>query len=230
MAIITLAQAAQYAQNAGFQGNALATILAITLRESGQRDALGNYNGLIDTQATNKDSGAAGVLQFNPSPAAFGPGILNIAYSPQSAYDFAFQVTKGGNDFGPWKCGPEDCGLPAGQYITPTSPGSVIGSNGQPIGLPPDFGAVTGFYGQNTGIPGGSSALEPLNVTINPGQAASSAAGSILGAPIDFLQNAGVGVLGLVVLLIGGLIIAAPMINENVVQPAVKNAKAAALA
>jgi len=218
--LIPLSQAAYYAEQAGFSGNSLATILAISLRESGGRDQNGNYTGILDTSAHNNVSGASGLLQWNPQ--AWGD-VSAYANDPAATYEVAFQRTNGGTNFGPWTCDTE-CGYASGHGITPTSPATVIGAaiGGQPSGpihLPADFWSIVGSS------PAGVASPSPLPAgpigAQGPGSSSSSASTSapanILGGlfntqagGINFLQNAGVGAIGLVLLLGGFLIIAAP--------------------
>jgi hypothetical protein len=224
--LIPLSEAAYYAEQAGFSGNSLATILAITLRESGARDANGNFTGLVDTTARNPGSGAYGLLQFNPDPRAFGPGVLAIAGDPAAAYEFAHQVTNGGRNFAPWGCDAE-CGY--GATIIPDSPSTVVGARdaaGNPTGpihLPSDFWSIVGSSPTGVAAPSPLPAgpLGPQGPQGGPstsaGTSSPSSPQSILGglfgtqqAGLSFLQNAGVGVIGLVLLLGGFLIIAAP--------------------
>lgn len=228
MALITIDQARQYAENAGFSGNSLATVLAITLRESGQRDAAGNYNGVVDTNATNPVSGAYGLLQFNPQA---GWNVMGLG-NPQATYDLAYQASAHGTNFSPWTCDTE-CGYPSGHGVTPVSPATVVGTNGASIGLPAGFDQLTGSYS--------GSPIEPVNATVPAAQSTAASSGpdwgglasgvlSGIGNPLGFLQNIGVGVLGLVILLGGFIILAAPVINAEVVQPGIKAAKAGAFA
>lgn len=100
MAKITLAQAKQYAANAGFTGSALNTIVAIAYAESRFiTDAINpGYPAPGDPVGDHEYS--VGVLQIN-LPAH--PGItVAQAEDPQTAFRDAFQISNHGTNFNAW--------------------------------------------------------------------------------------------------------------------------------
>lgn len=218
MATLTLQQATQYARDAGFSGTALATIIAIAIRESSL--ITDNYNQ-TPVETSVGEQHATGILQFLPSTfeAYANPYLPNDPNNPQSAFAAAYNVFSQTGGFGPWTCDTE-CNQPKGQGVTPTSPNTVLGGNGQPIPLPADFAAATGYTGGSLSNPTAPAGSAPSGI----GQ--SSGSGNINLGPFSIptapLQNIGVGILGLVILLGGFLVLASPTINSQVIQPAKK--------
>lgn len=95
MSIVSIAQASQYAQNAGFSGAGLINILAIALAESGLNTEAKNCSG-------NTPSGSCdrGILQIN---SYWHKGVSDqCAYDPQCAFQNAFVISNGGQSFSPW--------------------------------------------------------------------------------------------------------------------------------
>jgi Lysozyme like domain len=91
MSTISRDQAIQYASAAGFNGQALNTIVAIATAESGLRtDAQGHNTGSVDR----------GVLQINSYWHAEVPDAC--AYDPACAFRQAYRISNGGTNFTPW--------------------------------------------------------------------------------------------------------------------------------
>jgi|SRR5579872_357825 len=97
MAKITLQQAIQYAQAAGFQGQSLITILAIAEAESG-----------LQTDVVNS-IGATGILQIY---LAVHPDVTSAqAKDPAFSFRYAWSLSGGGKNFCPWQSyDPAVCG------------------------------------------------------------------------------------------------------------------------
>lgn len=92
-------QGVQLAQEAGFSGNSLETIVSIAYAESGLRSgAIGgpNSDGTFDY----------GVLQINTvhMGEAWPGGIMSVnqALDPATSFKFAYWLSKNGTNFGPW--------------------------------------------------------------------------------------------------------------------------------
>lgn len=226
MALIPLSEFVSLAKAAGFSGTALATITAIALREAP------GPNGTIDSSAVNPTAvngeHASGALQFLPSTlAAYANPFMPVdPFDLQAELAAAYNVFSQTGGFGPWTCDTE-CGQPAGQGVTPTSPSTVLTGNGKPVTLPSDFAAVTGYSGgslSNPIAPSGGGTQAGGGTPNAPSQ--SSGSGNInfgpFSIPTNFLQNVGVGALGIAILLGGFLVLASPTINEQVIQPAKK--------
>lgn len=92
MSTLSLAQATQFAQQAGFSGQGLQNILAIAQAESGLNPSAQNCNnpgGSCDR----------GILQINNS---YHSEVTNqCAYDPACAFAAAFKIS-GGNNFSQW--------------------------------------------------------------------------------------------------------------------------------
>jgi murein DD-endopeptidase MepM/ murein hydrolase activator NlpD len=92
MAIITVAQARQYAAAAGFSGAGLNTIVAIAQAESS-----------LDTSARNINTDGSidrGILQINKK---WHPEVSDAqAYDPAAAFAAGYQISSRGSDFHPW--------------------------------------------------------------------------------------------------------------------------------
>lgn len=89
MAKITLQQAIQYAQAAGFKGQSLITILAIAMAESN-----------LQTDVVNS-IGATGILQIY---LAVHPDVTpEQAKDPAFSFRYAYKLSGGGKNFCPWQ-------------------------------------------------------------------------------------------------------------------------------
>ncbi len=94
MSTLTIDQASQYAQKAGFSGTGLDTILAIAMAESGLRTDATN------TAGNTPPSTDRGILQFN---SYWHPEVTDsCAFDPACAFQHAFNVSSGGTNFSPW--------------------------------------------------------------------------------------------------------------------------------
>ena len=86
--ILTIAQAAQYAIQAGFRGASIATIVAICMAESG-----------LNTQAVSPTQDY-GLVQIH---LAAHPGVtMACALDPTCSLGKAYAISGGGSDFTPW--------------------------------------------------------------------------------------------------------------------------------
>jgi Lysozyme like domain len=161
MAVLTVAQAATYAQQAGFSGAGLQTIVAIAQGESG-----------LNTQAINSadpNGGSYGVLQING--AHFGTqwsgGIMSqsAAFDPATSFKYAYVLSGGGKNFTPW-----------GAYTN----GSYAKYMGQAVGVNAPLGS--GIPGSSTAASGtGGLATNPTTTASNP---ALDAISSLLGGQL----------------------------------------------
>lgn len=102
MTILTSAQAAAYATQAGFSGSTLQTILAIAICESG-----------LDTMATNTVGNSAGVdrgiLQIN---SFYHKEVSDdCAFRPECAFQEAYRISSGATNFTPWTTYTNGCYL-----------------------------------------------------------------------------------------------------------------------
>jgi len=92
MAVISVAQAKQYASSAGFSGNSLNIIVAIAQAESS-----------LNTQAQNVNSDGSvdrGIVQIN---ARWHPEVSDAcAYNPACAFQAAYRISNSGTNFGAW--------------------------------------------------------------------------------------------------------------------------------
>jgi hypothetical protein len=122
MTKLTVAEATSYAQQAGFSGSALTTIIAISQAESG-----------LDTQAINPNDpngGSYGIVQINGIHfgTQWAGGIMSKieAFDPALAYRFAYMLSNNGTNFTPWGT------YTNGSYLqfmgSSSSPGSNIGA------------------------------------------------------------------------------------------------------
>lgn len=194
-------QLAQYASNAGFKGQALNKIVAISLAESG-----GNTQAYGD-QNLGK---SFGVLQVNQ--AAHGAA-AQAALNPQYAFNYAYGLSKGGTNFRDWTvyktgaytqylpqatAGAAQVGAANGVDVSGGSSANISGGTGtltfgdnpsgstyNPTGGATQGGtsAATGVYGSGAATAGGGfyggGSDAPLT---NPGGAVSST-GTTAGAP-----------------------------------------------
>jgi hypothetical protein len=94
MTNLTLQQLQQYAKNAGFSGQGLTDIVAISEAE----DTSGNP---LATNTVGNSAGTdRGVLQIN---SYYHPEVSNAcAFDPQCAFDAAFNISDNGTNFEPW--------------------------------------------------------------------------------------------------------------------------------
>lgn len=123
MAKITLQQAIQYAQAAGFKGQALIDILAIAMAESN-----------LQTDVVNS-IGATGILQIY---LAVHPDVTPAqAKDPAFSFRYAYKLSGGGTNFCPWQsydckvcgnCGPNGWDNRYKQYL-PTVTAAVQGDS-----------------------------------------------------------------------------------------------------
>lgn len=98
----SIPELAWFAQQAGFTGSALTQITAIAVRESG-----GDAGAVGDIDNPTKGCRSYGLVQINVCPS---PGNKGIPYrenpqsllDPQTAMKAAYDLSKGGRDFGPW--------------------------------------------------------------------------------------------------------------------------------
>ncbi len=85
MSTLTLQQAQYYAEQAGFSGQSLSTILAIAMAESGLRtDA---YNG------SDPYGGSYGILQINGAHFNSGTTTKACALDPACSFKFAYNLS-----------------------------------------------------------------------------------------------------------------------------------------
>ena len=101
---LTKDQIRQYAEQAGFTGAALDTMVAIVMAESGGRVDAGFEHG-TDTNLTEQGEKSVGLSQINyrPSRDANNP-IRNpeANLDPLTNLRNAFEISGGGQNFGPW--------------------------------------------------------------------------------------------------------------------------------
>jgi murein DD-endopeptidase MepM/ murein hydrolase activator NlpD len=91
--VLNQQQLTNYAQQAGFQGQALQDIVAIAMAESG-----GNTNAY---NGNDPNGGSFGILQINGIH--FGTGTSqSCAFDPACSFRFAYQLSGGGNNLQPW--------------------------------------------------------------------------------------------------------------------------------
>lgn len=149
MATITLAQAKQYAANAGFVGSALNTIVAIAYAESRfVTDAINPGYPADPSDPVGDTEYSVGPLQINLKA---HPGIsIAQAEDPQTAFNDAFAISNGGTNFSAWSTytvpGPNNytnfLSMVTGNANTiqpPPGPGSPIS------GLVPSLGSIPGL-------------------------------------------------------------------------------------
>lgn len=202
--LLSTDQLYQYGAEAGFSGGPLETIVAIALRESGGDTTALNFNPKAGCNAPS--SYDRGVLQFNdtcwPQYSSADPN--SCAYDPACAFKAAWVASKGGTDFTIW--------------ATYNQGIAQVPQAGQPL-----LGAT--FANPVVG-------------------AAKKAAGTLglgfLGDPIGYLrqafltpfENAGIFILGVVVVLGGMLILSgsARNVSVNLAQQNPTIAKASAKA
>ena len=94
MSVLSLGQAATYAQQAGFSGQSLGTILAISEAESG-----------LNTNAYNPNDpygGSYGIVQINGAHFSAGGTTKACALDPACAYKYAYQLSGQGKNFTAW--------------------------------------------------------------------------------------------------------------------------------
>lgn len=151
MATITVAQARQYAQQAGFFGSALNTIVAIAYAESRFVTDAFNPGYPADPNDPPGDiEQSAGVLQIN---LLAHPGITRAqANDPATAFKDAFAISNGGTNFTAWSTytqpGPNNytnfLSLTGGntQGIIPPNP---VPGTGPVIGSIPGLGSLPGI-------------------------------------------------------------------------------------
>lgn len=94
MSTLSVAQLTQYAQQAGFSGQSLQNIVAISLAESGGNTQA--YNG------SDPYGGSYGVLQINGAHFQSGATTQACALDPQCSFNFAYQLSNGGQNLNPW--------------------------------------------------------------------------------------------------------------------------------
>lgn len=126
--VANLAELTAKAKQAGFSGNALQTVVAIALRESGGNPNIGgDYLG----------SGHIGLLQLSNELRSLYhiADPTNIFQQFQVAFS-QFQKRGGFLDWGGWT---EQCPGGPTPIPVPTSPSTVIQCGGSPVPLPPDF-------------------------------------------------------------------------------------------
>lgn len=94
VSILSIAQASQYAQGAGFSGDRLIKILSIAMAESGLNTESVN--------STDPNGGSFGIVQINGSHFHSGGTTKECALDPGCAFRYAFMLSNGGTDFSPW--------------------------------------------------------------------------------------------------------------------------------
>lgn len=102
MGALTLQQASEYAQAAGFSGSALQTILAIAQAESGLDPLATNTNTDFHTfpDGHTGPSVDRGILQINNY---WQPQVSNaVAFNPATAFVAGFAISARGTTFTPW--------------------------------------------------------------------------------------------------------------------------------
>lgn len=172
MSILSPAQIAQYAANAGFTGTGLAKITAIAQAESGGNPF--SFNG------NDPAGGSFGLTQIN----GVHPGASSAYGDPQAAMDLAFKVSNGGTNFNPWSTytnGSYRNFMGAGNGVN-TGAGAQIGGTGgySPGGYtqaPPGLS----FGGSSTG---GTNPIYPNGVTVGSGAAGGGNASGVPGMSI----------------------------------------------
>jgi hypothetical protein len=141
--ILTTDQATTYAQRAGFSGQALAIIVAIAQAESGLNTT--NYN------PNDPNGGSYGILQINGAHfgEAWSGGTMDAtqANDPQTAFNYAYMLSKQGTDFEPWGTfDPKNGTTPA--YLQYLHGGTGTTATTAPVSTPT---ATTGFAGIDWG-------------------------------------------------------------------------------
>lgn len=121
----SLDQLRQLAANAGFQGADIDTISRIALAESG---------GNPTNRYTTPREDSFGLLQINAK--AWGYPMAEASLDPQTAFNNAYKISKGGTDFTPWttytsgkyRTGLHAAGgdMPGGYYRGPGEPGPAL--------------------------------------------------------------------------------------------------------
>lgn len=182
----TLAQLVDFAKGAGFQGDEAKTIAAIAYAESS-----GNPYAINP----NDPGGSYGLTQINA--AAHGPTAIRTLGDPLEAFRQAFRISGGGKNFTPWSTFNNGMYLPYASQLglaggSTTGPGATtVASAAAGAGIP----AAGGLSGQSaTGQ--STTAQSPLS--------------AIFGAVANLFQNAGVLMLGVVLVAIGAWYIAKP--------------------
>lgn len=132
--IITVAQARQYAQQAGFSGQSLDIIVAIAQAESG-----------LDTQATNTNSDGSidrGILQIND--VYHSEVSSTCAYDAACSFQAGYKISSNGTNFTPWTT------YTSGVYLKYMS-----GTQNTPdwYTYPVTHGYITGYQGPGTDTP-----------------------------------------------------------------------------
>ena len=95
---ISVGQAVELARAAGFGGDALVTIVAIAMAESGLDPSAQGWNG--PTAGCPGGSVDRGILQIN---SCYHAEVSDAqAYDPAAAFRAGFAISGGGASFGPW--------------------------------------------------------------------------------------------------------------------------------
>lgn len=173
----TLAELVAYAQQAGFQGDSANTIAAIAMAESGGNPYAINYAD---------PGGSYGLTQINA--AAHGATAINTLGNPLAAFQQAYTISQGGQNFTPWST------FNNGAYL-PYTPAGSAGSAANPLSSPASGGGSQGLAGTTaTGQP--TASQSPLS--------------AIFSAIGNLFQSAGLLILGAILVAIGAWYIAKP--------------------
>ena len=168
-------------------------------------------SGPAGSQSFNGGAGQTPPLALYQNPAQAFAGFTQLL---QSQYPMAVQAAQSGSSSGFIQ------GLVQGGYASPTDvaqgwPQNIAGYISQLSGSAGPLGP--GSPSQPSG--GAAGPLGPQG----PGSGSTgsqSAPASILNAPLSFFQNLGVGAVGIAILIVGGLILAAPQIQVGAKQAA----------
>ena len=106
MTTLSVPELAAYARSAGWTGDGLITIVAIALRESG-----GNPAAIGDIDNPHRGCRSYGLVQINVCPQGTAGGNNKgtpwrenptTLLDPVTNFTAAYQMSRGGQDFGPW--------------------------------------------------------------------------------------------------------------------------------
>lgn len=188
----TLAKLVQFAEAAGFQGDQAKTIAAIAMAESSGRADAVNYAD---------PGGSYGLTQINAG--AHGPSAMLALNNPQEAFKQAYRISAQGTNFTPWSTFTNGMYLPHATALGLVG-GSTAGSQGGGA-----ISTVANALGIGSGSGGSQGSLSGANVTGYP-NVSQSPLSAIFAALGNFMQTAGVLILGVVLVAIGAWWIAKP--------------------
>lgn len=184
----TLAQLVAFAEGAGFQGDQAKTIAAISFAESSGNPYAINYSD---------PGGSYGLTQVNA--AAHGAGAVNTLGNPQEAFAQAFSISNGGTNFTPWSTFNNGAYLPYASQLG-LAGGSTTGPNTTASN---PFGALLGGSSASPGSLAGATATGTPTSSQSPLSA-------IFSSVANLFQNAGILILGVILVAVGAWYIAKP--------------------